>query len=265
MSRSDHGRRRCPTIAAGTRVSSRWPASKSGVSLEQARVEMETIALQLESEHRDSNTNVRVLVTRAQDQLVQNVRPALLMLLGAVALVLLIACANVANLLLARASSRQKEMAVRVALGASRARIIRQLIVESLVLACAGGAAGLLVATWGVSFLNGLTINGLPRASSIAVAWPVALFAFGRVGAHRYRLRPCAGAAGDQVRHPRVIERGRPRHVEQRSPSPHARSARRCRDRPGAGPAGGRRPACSAAIQPSPACRPASTPTISWS
>ena len=151
---------------------------KSGVSLEQARVEMETIALQLESEHRDSNTNVRVLVTRAQDQLVQNVRPALLMLLGAVALVLLIACANVANLLLARASSRQKEMAVRVALGASRARIIRQLIVESLVLACAGGAAGLLVATWGVSFLNGLTINGLPRASSIAVAWPVALFAF---------------------------------------------------------------------------------------
>ena len=152
---------------------------KNGVSLEEARVEMETIALQLESEHRDSNTNVRVLVTRAQDQLVQNVRPALLMLLGAVALVLLIACANVANLLLARASSRQKEMAVRVALGASRARLIRQLIVESLVLACAGGAAGLLVATWGVSFLNGITINGLPRASSIVVAWPVVLFAFG--------------------------------------------------------------------------------------
>ena len=225
---------------------------KSGVSLEQARVEMETIALQLESEHRDSNTNVRVLVTRAQDQLVQNVRPALLMLLGAVALVLLIACANVANLLLARASSRQKEMAVRVALGASRARIIRQLIVESLVLACAGGAAGLLVATWGVSFLNGLTINGLPRASSIAVAWPVALFAFAVSVAHRYRLRPCAGAAGDQVRHPRVIERGRPRHIEQRSPSPHARSARRCRDRPCARPAGGRRPAAPQLFSPHP-------------
>jgi putative ABC transport system permease protein len=152
---------------------------KPGVSLEQARVEMDTIARQLEAEHRDANTNVRALVTRAQDQLVQNVRPALLMLLGAVALVLLIACANVANLLLVRASGRQKEIAVRVALGASRIRIIRQLILESLVLAVAGGAAGLLIATWGVSLLSGNAVAGLPRAQAIGVAWPVVFFALG--------------------------------------------------------------------------------------
>jgi putative ABC transport system permease protein len=150
---------------------------KPGVSLDQARLEMDTIARQLESEHAESNTNVRVLVTRAQDQLVQNVRPALFMLLGAVALVLLIACANVANLLLARAAGRQKEVAVRVALGASRLRIVRQMIVESLVLAGAGGAAGLLIASWGVSLLNVTAVAGLPRAQSIAVDRPVVLFA----------------------------------------------------------------------------------------
>ena len=152
---------------------------KPGVSLEQARVEMGLIAKQLEREHPDSNTNTAVLVTRVQDQLVQNVRPALLMLLGAVALVLLIACANVANLLLARASGRQKEIAVRIALGASRARIVRQLTIESLVLAGLGGAAGLLLASWGVTLLTSTTIPNLPRAQTIAVAWPVAFFALG--------------------------------------------------------------------------------------
>ena len=148
---------------------------KDGVSIEQARVEMDTIARQLEAEYPDSNKATRALVNRAQDQLVQNVRPALMMLLGAVTLVLLIACANVANLLLARAVGRQKEIAVRVAIGAGRARIIRQLVIESLVLACAGGAFGLLIAMWSVSLLSTMTL-GLPRAQTIAVDWPVAGF-----------------------------------------------------------------------------------------
>jgi putative ABC transport system permease protein len=147
-----------------------------GVSLEQARAELDTIARQLEAQYPDSNKNVRVLISRAQDQLVQNVRPALLMLLGAVTLVLLIACANVANLLLARAVGRQKELAVRVAIGAGRSRIVRQLVIESLVLATVGGALGLLLATWGVSLLSSAAVTGLPRAQRIDVDWPVALF-----------------------------------------------------------------------------------------
>jgi putative ABC transport system permease protein len=152
---------------------------KPGVSIEQARVEMDGIARQLEAEFRDSNTNVRVLVSRVQEQMVQNVRPALLVLSAAVFLVLLIACANVANLLLARAVGRQKEIAVRIALGASRGRIARQLIVESIVLSTVGGAAGLALAWWGVSLLTltGATAATLPRAHRVGVAWPVAFFA----------------------------------------------------------------------------------------
>jgi predicted permease len=154
---------------------------KDGVSLEQARAELDGIARQLEAEFPDSNTDVRVVANRAQAQLVQNVRPALLMLSGAVALVLLIACANVANLLLARGIARQKEIAVRIALGATRTRIVRQLVVESIVLACLGGAAGLLLAWWGVTFLGltGATAAALPRAERIGLVWPVAFFALG--------------------------------------------------------------------------------------
>jgi putative ABC transport system permease protein len=150
---------------------------KPGVTVDEARLELDTIAQQLEAEFPDSNRNIRALVTPVQDLLVQNIRPALVMLTGAVVLVLLIACANVANLLLARSVDRQKEIAVRLALGASRARIARQMIGESIVLGCVGGAAGLIVASWAVSLLTSTAVATLPRMRNVAVDWPVVWFA----------------------------------------------------------------------------------------
>ena len=183
---------------------------KDGVTIEQASTEMNEIAHQLEKEYPESNTNVRVLVTRAQDQLVQNIRPALLLLTGAVALVLLIACANVANLLLARAVDRQKEIALRIALGASRLRVIRQLVVESVVLACVGGAAGLIVASWAVSLLTSASVGGVPRMQNVALEWPVVLFAtalslltgivFGLVPAVQVTQQPIRDALNEESR-----------------------------------------------------------------
>jgi putative ABC transport system permease protein len=114
-----------------------------------------------------------------KEQLTNGVRPALLVLLGAVAFVLLIACANVANLQLAQASSREKELAVRTALGAGRSRLIRQLLTESLILAFAGGLLGLLLAYWGVAAFRALAPPSTPRLDEVQLNWVVLAFTFG--------------------------------------------------------------------------------------
>jgi putative ABC transport system permease protein len=149
---------------------------KDGVTLEKARAEMKTLAARLERQYPDSNHGWTTEVRRLHDALVEGVRPALVLLLAAVAFVLLIACANVANLLLARLASREREIAVRTALGAGRARLVRQMLTESLVLFLVGGALGLLLAAWATRVLVALYGEDLPRQQAIGLDGRVLLF-----------------------------------------------------------------------------------------
>ena len=152
---------------------------KPGVTVEQARADMDSVAEGLEQRYPDSNTGNRVTLTPLLENYVRDIRPALWILLGAVGLVLLIACANVANLLLARATSRQKEIAVRLALGASRWRIIRQLLTESILLSFIGGSIGLLLAQWGIDLILAISPNDIPRAREINLDMGVLAFTIG--------------------------------------------------------------------------------------
>ena len=149
---------------------------KPGVSLTQAETETNVVYARLEQQYPESNSGRRAYLTPLHEFFVGDVRQPLLILLGAVGLVLLIACANVANLLLVRASTRRREMSVRVALGASRGRIIRQLLTESFLLAFVGAVLGILLALWGTSFIANQLPDGIPRLSEAGVDMRVLAF-----------------------------------------------------------------------------------------
>src|SRR5919106_1487610 len=151
---------------------------RDGISLEQAYGEMRSIYAELEKEFPQRNARRTVMVIPLQDQMVGEVRPALFALMGAVALVLLVACVNVANLLLARSAAREREVGLRTALGAGRGRLVRQMLTESLVLAAAGGIVGLVVAAWSHRGLLALVGDRIPvpRLDQVALDLPVVAF-----------------------------------------------------------------------------------------
>ncbi len=152
---------------------------KPGVTSERAQVEMATIASRLEGAYPAFNTNWTVYTESLRDALVQEVRPSLVALLCAVGLLLTVACANVANLLLARCASRRQELAVRASLGAGRWRVVRQLLTESILLSLAGGLLGILLARWSVAGMLALAPKELTRSLSISMDLRILLFAVG--------------------------------------------------------------------------------------
>ncbi|HZS04238.1 MAG TPA: ABC transporter permease, partial [Blastocatellia bacterium] len=152
---------------------------RSDVSLDQARAEMNAISEALVREHPQSYPMPGITITRLQDDFVGALRPALFVLLGAVGFVLLIACANVANLLLVRGAARSSEMAVRTALGAGRGRIVRQLVTESVLLAAMGAVIGTALAAWVVDAVVAFGPRGLPRLQDVSIDGRVLAFSAG--------------------------------------------------------------------------------------
>ncbi|HEX8457751.1 MAG TPA: ABC transporter permease [Pyrinomonadaceae bacterium] len=151
---------------------------KEGVRLEQAQSQLTNLMRRLEEQYPDDNKDWGAAVLPLHEQVVGKSRRAILILLGAVGFVLLIACANVANLLLARATARRKEIAIRSALGATRGRVVRQLLTESVLLALGGGALGVWLAIWGVDLLVALSPGNLPRPAEIGIDGRVLAYTF---------------------------------------------------------------------------------------
>jgi putative ABC transport system permease protein len=149
---------------------------KQGITLQQANADMRAIAAQLEQRYPDTNKGISLNVLLLNEQVVGNVRLSLLVLSGAVGFVLLIACANIANLVLARNTARQKEIAIRLALGASRTRILRQLLTESLLLSFLGGGLGLLLAFWATDTLVSISPVDMPRGNEARIDLQVFVF-----------------------------------------------------------------------------------------
>ncbi|MEK6407648.1 MAG: ABC transporter permease [Acidobacteriota bacterium] len=152
---------------------------KPEITVEQAQAEAQAVGAQLAQEYPQTNGNVGATAVPLRESLVGQVRPALLILFGAVSFVLLIACANVANLLLARSTERSREFAIRAALGAGRGRLLRQLLAESVVLALAGGAGGVLLSGWLIDLIAAFSPGNLPRLNQVSLNGSVLVFAFG--------------------------------------------------------------------------------------
>jgi predicted permease len=152
---------------------------RPGVTLEQAREDMKRVNASLAAAYPDINANIKANIITLKDEIVGDISPVLLVLFGAVGFVLLISCVNVANLLLARSTSRRREFAIRVSLGAGEMRVIRQLLTESLMLAVIGAALGLLLAQWGTAAAVAAVPSSVPRAEEIALDVRVLLFTLG--------------------------------------------------------------------------------------
>ena len=170
---------------------------KDGVSVDAARTELSTLGARLDTQYPDTNKGWSIVATPLLDAAVGGFRPTLAVLLGAVGLVLLVACANLANMHLARATGRSREIAIRAAIGAGRLRIVQQLLTESLVLACAGGALGLLLAYWATSSFIAAYPTLLPRSGDIGIDTTVLAFTTGLciVTALLFGLAPAVAAA----------------------------------------------------------------------
>jgi putative ABC transport system permease protein len=176
---------------------------KRGVSIEQARAELEAISARIAVQHPETNTGVSVHVTPFREEMVRNFKALTLLVMGAVLFVHLIACANVANLLLARGATRAKEIGIRLALGASRRQIVRQLLSESLVLGMMGSALGLLFAVWGVDLMLTALPNDVPYWIHFDFDWRVFSFALG-IGAVSSVLFGLVPAL--QASHPHLVD-----------------------------------------------------------